>query len=157
MNWLKEKLRAWLEVPSPHTTPEVQAMIERAEAALWVQLREAKAAIRTDQMNGLYSAMEANAKFDALAKVFGAVVVAQTDGRAEILPGDKRELGRTQKVLAAEMELREMRRLRNLTLEAFERTGEAITRVAWGKGAESAVEKAMAQAAKMREGDRYAH
>jgi hypothetical protein len=117
MNWLKEKLRAWLEVPAPHTTPEVQAMIEDGKRALYQALREAQTHIRTDSVNTLYSAIEVNEKIDAIAQAFGVVLVAGQDGPAAICPINKRTFTRTQKLVQAELELNEMRRLRNLAIQ----------------------------------------
>jgi hypothetical protein len=117
MNWLKEKLRAWLEVPAPHTTPDVQEMIAEAKVALRQRMEEAISYIRTDATNTLYSAIEVNEKIDAIAQAFGIVLVAGQDGPAAICPANKRTFTRTQKLVQAELELNEMRRLRNLAIQ----------------------------------------
>jgi hypothetical protein len=118
MNWLKEKLRVWLEVPAPHTTPDVQEMIAEAKVALRQRMEEAISYIRTDATNTLYSAIEVNEKIDAIAQAFGVVLVAGQDGPAAICPANKqRTFTRTQKLVQAELELNEMRRLRNLAIQ----------------------------------------
>lgn len=101
MNWLKLKLRAWLEVPD---LPEPQVSPPNPDNH---HLRQAMA----DCQNASIAIIDLGEKFDALAEALGVYVVAGEGAATVVAIPENMALAQAKHTLDAKIELLELRRM----------------------------------------------
>jgi hypothetical protein len=131
VNWLKDRIRAWLDVPHETLPSEAQRLPRKASGALYAEIRAARAEVSrlleevrgarlgirgqeaallrasADYSNTLSEVADLQRKLDAAFDALGYVVVANDEGPASVVPIEPRAL-RSARVLAARSVAREL-------------------------------------------------